>query len=385
MNSIIEYNADNIDSLSFPKTEIGDLIKDYIFPMIKYGTTIYIKNAETKLILLKINNHLIPVTITDENQYGSYIFSFYTAFNYCINEEIRKSVSNKLKLYPILFLVKLTALLMKFSKINKCIIINNWLFSTNIHPEIPYDVLKIVNEYLRNQYKGYTIVVKSLNILTTFSTIKKYIKLGYQFVPLRPVYLLTPKIFSTLNKKRRRELRNDSQYINKNALLITHAFPESDRDNRYDAIKSYYDDLYIEKYSKYNAQFTDKFFADRMKSDCFKKIFVFKEGNILAFTICFSINNILSTPVLGYAKDIPDLYRVTSFCLQDYAITNKFIDHASSGVGHFKQSRGYKPYTEYMAYLPSSCSGYLNLSIWKLIGWISKNIFVKIAKSNQFL
>lgn len=385
MNSVIEYNSENIDSLVFPESEINELIRDYIIPMIKYGASIYIKNAETKLIILKINAHLIPVTITEENQYGSYIFSFYTAFNYCIYEEIKNSIHSKIKLYPMLFLIKLNSLLMKFAKINKCIIINNWLFSTNIHPEISYEELKDVSEYFCNQYKGYTIIVKSLNILTTFSTIKKYIKLGYQFISLRPIYLLTPEIFDNLNKKQRRELRNDKHYINKNELMVVYTLHDFDRIHQYKIIKSYYDDLYIKKYSKYNAQFTDKFFADRLKSNCFKKIFVLRGENILAFSICFSINNTLSTPVLGYVKDIPDLYRVTSYCIQDYAISNKFIDHASSGVGHFKQSRGYKPYTEYMAYLPFSCVNYLNLSIWKLIAWISENIFVKIAKKNHFL
>lgn len=178
-------------------------------------------------------------------------------------------------------------------------------------------------------------------------------------------------------------MRHDDEFMNENDL--TFKFGRHSVTYNIGTLKKFYDDLYIKKYSQYNNQFTYSFYQDRLNSDYFKHLFVIKEGKVVGFAICFTINNIMSTPLLGYASDKHDYYRVTSYCLQQYAISNHFIDHASAGVGKFKRSRGYKAYTEYRAYQPTSCVNMFNRFVWNILAFIINSIFVPIAKKNNFL
>lgn len=371
------YDELNLNDLKYPDNRFGSLAREYIAPMIKNGISHYIKNGNTKLILVKSGEYLMPATLTNKNQRGSYLFSMYDCFITCLKAELCRSITNKFLLFFVKMILKKMDYLMQLSKFNKTIILNNWLFATNLNQTIPLNELKNIVLGIIEKYPGYTVVVKSLNSVTSISLMKFYKEIGFKFMPSRPIYLLKPSWVKNFSKKVKRESKRDGIFIEKNNLIIKHNIEFNS--NEIAHITDLYHRVYTSKYSQYNAQYTTAFFDEMLKKSCFSSMYLIKDGDIKAFSMHFCLDDILSTPLLGYSAEDKNYYRATSYAIQSYAIENKLVDHASSGVGNFKCSRGYRTHTEYTGWYPQSCHSWLNQITWRLLSWLLKNIGVRLS------
>src|SRR5699024_6634908 len=82
------YNEDNIDELNFPQTSDGQYAKDFLLPLIKEGSQAYIRNIDTKLYVLKIDDVLLPVSVNDREYENSYVTSPYTHYIQYAKDEL---------------------------------------------------------------------------------------------------------------------------------------------------------------------------------------------------------------------------------------------------------------------------------------------------------
>ena len=314
------YDRKNIKNLKLPKSPYTDFIKDYIVPMIIHGSQYYIKNCDVQILLIKYDILVVPFTITEVNQCGSYIFSMQDTFINCLIEELSHIKSFNPITRSIKYLAKLFGVLFKFTRVNKTIIFNNWLFSTNPTQEIPCPILKKMIVSIKDKYPGYTILVKSLNVKTTFSTLKNYCKIGFKFMPIRPIYLLDTNSSTSLNKKNRRNIKRDKMFLEQNDLCITHDASDQKINSEY--FMSLYYDLYINKHSKYNAQYTNKFFDDMLSSTCLKFTFLKNYDDIKGYAFHYCLDGVIATPLMGYSLEDRNYYRATSYAIQQYALDN---------------------------------------------------------------
>ena len=123
-------------------------------------------------------------------------------------------------------------------------------------------------------------------------------------------------------------------------------------------IKQLYDSLYLDKYSEFNPQFTEAFFRKAIEQ-AWLQVSVLRRGHggeIVAVVGYFNRSGIMTTPLIGYDREIPQsvgLYRLITLRIIDQAVANENFLHMSSGAAHFKRLRGAEPCFEYNMVLTS--------------------------------
>jgi hypothetical protein len=106
------------------------------------------------------------------------------------------------------------------------------------------------------------------------------------------------------------------------------------------------------KYSPFNPDFTERFFAHALATQSFYLIGLRKAGRFDAVLGYFWRNGVMTTPIFGYDTGLPQalgLYRMISAVLAQEARRRGLLLHASSGAASFKRNRGAAPAIEYSA------------------------------------
>jgi hypothetical protein len=82
MNPSVElFTRENISSLIWPSTPDGDYARRYLLPMMLDGAQKYIKNIyNTRLMLVKVDEVIIPITISDFHPDNTYTVSPYSHY-----------------------------------------------------------------------------------------------------------------------------------------------------------------------------------------------------------------------------------------------------------------------------------------------------------------
>ena len=126
--SVELFTRENINTIEWPETEDGDYARRYLLPMISDGTQKYIKNVyNTQLMLAKVDDVVIPVTLSDFHAGNSYTVSPYSHYvSYGGYEEV-KHLNNPLLETLVKFLMRPVAWYFKTSDLDKVVYINNYL------------------------------------------------------------------------------------------------------------------------------------------------------------------------------------------------------------------------------------------------------------------
>lgn len=373
------YDSTNIDSLNWLDNYDHQYAKNFITPMIKNGTKKYISNVDTEMKLLTIDNLPIPITINNEEYNNSYVVSPYTQYiAYCIAE--LKRLNN-----PLLektFKIILTNLdkLFKKSNFNKVIIVNNWLLSTNLYPELTETHIKYISDYLIKKYPEHAIIFRSIEEFLPNGLFESFQKQNYKMILSRGIYFadykkypLKGKAISTFNRDSKLFTKHDYE------IIQHHAFKEDDI-NR---IVENYNMLYLDKHSYFNPQLTPEFIKLAIKNKILYLKGIKKDGKIDAVLGFFIRNRVMTTPLFGYDTSLPQeigLYRMITNLIMKESMDRGIILHGSSGAGEFKRSRGFIQSFEYNAvydkHLPLKRRWVWSI-LQKILNLLGKKLFIK--------
>ncbi|MCL1123431.1 hypothetical protein [Shewanella surugensis] len=338
-----------------------------------------IENVQTHMSTLVVSEHCqLPMSLNNTEFENSYVCSPYTAFvPYCLEEldklnkpwleSIIKSSIHQLDRY------------LKRNHINKVVHVNNWLLSTNLYPASfsPENIASLTATLVKD-YPDHAIIFRSLNDYSNAPLIAAFKHANYTLAPSRQVYIYDRNLSDYSrrhNYKKDRNLLKKTSYRSISQAEIT---PDD-----YPRIIELYNMLYVSKYSQLNPQFTEAYLDAMLKHPHFSfEGFRNPEGVIDAITGHFTIDNIVTAPIVGYDTTQPQklgLYRLAAFSGLGFAESNGFIFNASSGAAHFKRQRGACPIIEYSAvytqHLPKKTQ-----RMWRLLSWITNNIFVPLIK-----
>jgi hypothetical protein len=150
------------------------------------------------------------------------------------------------------------------------------------------------------------------------------------------------------NWLKHRNNKHDLKLIRKqNLILIKH----DEMEPFLEQALQLYQMLYLEKYSKYNPQFTLKYFET-----CYKDGIIQFQGyknseNILkAFSGLFIVENTITSPLVGYdtaADQKEGLYIHAAQLALLFKFESNLLLNLSSGASKFKRMRGGAPSVEY--------------------------------------
>jgi hypothetical protein len=150
-------------------------------------------------------------------------------------------------------------------------------------------------------------------------------------------------------------------------------------DQMINRFKILYDKLYLEKYSKYNPQFTTewiKLFLNLSNTELFW--IVDPNNKIIGMCGYYKREDKMTAPLVGYDLDLDlaksnNLYTGLMYLLFVEIDRLKLIGHKSGGVGRYKINRGCVEYVEYNMIYSKNLDIKKRLTYW-LLSMISKMI-----------
>ncbi|HMP28296.1 MAG TPA: hypothetical protein PKD85_01765 [Saprospiraceae bacterium] len=340
-----------------------------------------ISNVDTKLIMMKVGDHLIfPVSINDQEQENSFVCSPYTAYVRYAQSELRSKVPSKVLQVPLSLVIKLFDRLLQWGNIDRIVQANNFLLSTNPYQEWSGEEIAHITAFISKNFPHHAVVFRSLNEYQHQHLIGQFESNQYSKIANRQVY-----IFDMDHQKwiRHQNNKHDNRIIKKMHLQYV----------GHEAMKDYLDQalhlynlLYLVKYSKYNPQFTLKYF-ENCHQDQLMYFQGYIDGNkkLKAFAGLFIIDNTITSPLVGYDTGAPlqqGLYIHAIRLVMRYKFESGKLLNLSSGAPYFKRLRGGLPSLEYMVVYNKHLPWRRRMP-WTILQIISNKIGIPIMKKYE--
>ena len=373
---IVLYGRDNLADLTVPDNDDARYAYNYLSPMITGGVRKYIRNIDTELMILKIDELLLPVNICDKECGNSYTSSLYTHYVSYSAEELWELNNPRLEW----FFKKVLSVLgwcCRRCQTDRVVYVNNWFLSTNLYPEITGEQYGRITEFLKKRYPGHAIVFRSLNEHSNSKDIGFLKELGYGLLGSRQVYIFDYDKRRRLTGKIKNKLNKDIRLLESGRYRVTDI-----REEQAAVAEKLYNQLYLDKYSLLNPQFSDDFYRLCISRKLLHFRVFSNDKGVCAVLGYYVRNHVMTTPVFGYDTSISQdqgVYRAMSAQLVLESENNGCTVNNSSGASKFKMWRGAVPALEYSAVYYRHLS-LLRKTGYRLLRLLINGIAMKLIK-----
>ena len=256
MASVKIYDRATIDALPWPATPDGAYAQRALGPLVRYQPQHFIDNVQAEVRVLLAGHTVLPLVIADPAaQHNSYVCSPTTHYIDYALREMELELSDQ----PLLASAAKTLLhgfrpLLRWSRIERVVYVNNWLLSTNLYPPLSAVMLAAIQRSLLAAFPQHALVFRSVNDGLNDALRAPLQRLGYRAIFSRQVYVLDPRDASYTRKTSyRKDLslakRTPYRWVDRERLSPNDA----------ERMHALYTDLYIRKYSQFNPQFNQHF------------------------------------------------------------------------------------------------------------------------------
>jgi hypothetical protein len=369
------YSRARLDAIVWPE---GDSGRPMLTALISEGPRPFIANVAAEVSALAAGGAVMPLVRVDAEppSPNAYVCSPTTHYvDYARREvelELAGSPALRALLPPLLGALRP---LLRWSRVERIVYVNNWLLSTNLYPALNAATLATIRDGLVASYPDHTIVFRSLNEGLNGATIAALERLGFTRVFSRQVYLLDPRDGAF---RRRNNYGNDRRLARRSPYQWRAADqipPEAAA-----RLCALYRDLYLDKYSTYNPQLTPHYIASALAGR-WLTIAALAAGARLDGVLGFiEQHGVMTAPLVGYDRSLtPDigLYRLLMLELLDQAAARERVLHLSSGAALFKRLRGAAPYVEYSLVYHRHLPPRRRLP-WLSLGWLSQRAIIPL-------
>lgn len=371
------YSKEHIEEIEWDNYRNGTEVSAYFSPLMKEGVKKYIKNIDVDIFILAMDDLLIPISKTNFQPDNSYVVSPYVHYIRYTTEEL-KELNSPLLEWLLKWMLSILGIILKRGNIDRVIIVNNWFLSTNLYENITNEQVRKIILFLRKEFPNEAIMFRSLTKPLHSSLMKTCQEEGSLFIPSRSIYLFNPNRIHELTRDERKTLRRDEKWINASGYTMMVGIEEKDLLR----LVELYNQLYLEKYSYFNPQYTVEFFQNVHKCQLFQFKVIKKNGRIDGFSGCLFRNDVMTPSLFGYDLTLSQnlgLYRITSWLNFYDAFHQNYLLHLSAGAGTFKRNRGAKNEIEYSAvfvdHLPRT-----RRWVWKTLEILLTNIGIPLLK-----
>lgn len=354
----------------------------YIETLQQIGMEQAISNVSTTLDILTIDGVPVPTTLNQGEYHNSYVCSPYTAYISYAKDELSLIQS---KWQRLLFKAAIGVAdgFLKLARINQTLSINNWLVSTNLpNQNWTEESLQDLTTHLIQRYPNHSFHMRSLNRVHHANIMDTLKQEGWLLLPARQVYLFDN---GERNWWKRSHTKRDQNLLRKTALIEVP--PEAHQKEDFEDIHRCFHQLFIEKHSEYNPQFSARYLYE-MHRNGIVSFFSFRDpesGRILASIGLLTQQDIITSPIVGYDTNQPQqlgLYRLLMAVLLRETYTSGKQMNLSSGASQFKQARGGQPEIEYTAFYVSHLPCHRQW-ILQAFAFLLNQFGPKVLQSNQ--
>lgn len=373
--------AGSAHAAEWPSTEDGEYARRVLVPLMTEGVRPFIENVGAQQHAAIVDGAVLPITIPAPRgpEPESYVASPTTQYvDYARREvelEIRDRRSLRLLSVP---LIGAASALARATRLDQAVLVNNWLVSTNLYPEIDLNAIRSLLSNLVERWPDRAIVFRSVNDALTRDLLEVLEAERGRAVFSRQVWILDPS--RDLGFRRMKSFARDVAIAGRSSSHWRRVDEPADVD--VDRIKALYDALYIEKYSSLNPQFTRRF-VECAIAERWLDVHVLETGSRLDAVVGFFLRNgVMTTPFIGYDTERPQsdgLYRRISLKLIDEAAARGAVLHQSSGAAAFKRHRGAWPSIEYHVVFDRHLPVHRRAG-WMVLGSIGRRILVPAVR-----
>lgn len=370
------FDSNNIDLLPWPDNPDGDYAKRFLPPLIKNGVPHYIDNIETNMMALLIDNLVLPITVNEAQYHNSYVCSPYGHYVGYAKESI-SHIAHRFLGRPLKSMIWLLGKILRQGEINKVVVVNNWLFSTNLYPKINQEQIAKISNFLKKKFPQYAIVFRSVS---TYENRELYLFLKsnkFQMIASRQVYFINTLKESTFQS---RMYKSDLKALRESTHeLVKH---QEIKETDIDRIEKLYRAVYLDRHSSLNPQLNVNFIKLALENQLLYMQGLRKDGCLDAVAGYYCRNGVMMSPLLGYdtkKSKNSKLYRITSVMLTQEAKDKKLLYHLSSGAAVFKKLRRAEGNIEYMAVQHDHLPFRRRLP-WRLLRWVMNSFGIIFMK-----
>ena len=225
---------------------------------------------------------------------------------------------------------------------------NQWLMATNIWPGLSREAIGALTDQLTSRYPDRAIVWRSLNATSDPQALADFAAHGYELLPARQVYLFDAR---TSQPSRHRDEIRDSRLLAGSGLARVE--PEALMPDDFEAIARLYGQLYLDKYTPLNPQYTPAFLCALHEAGLVRFLGLRAiSGALVGVVGLFEQGDVMTAPIVGYDTSRPQregLYRQLMAMALDRARRERKLFNMSAGAASFKRNRGALSAIEYTA------------------------------------
>lgn len=345
MRGKLHHDWATLSKIRWDHFSIPNGSKSYIQDLVSFPSQTFFKNIDTSTLFWETSNSLLPITVNHTEYDNAYTASFYTYYTSCALKEVQKFTKGiaQTALEILIHSIKST---LRYGKINQVVLINNWLFATNLYPQIEPQEFGPLIETLASLYPQHALVFRSLDERLHASHLAYLQKLGCQLIPYRQVFYIDRE---NDYSSKARMVKSDAQLAQRSQYKLVTEFTPSD----YPRMIELYHQLYIEKHFEFHPQFTLVFMESALRNQFLHLIGLRGPDGILdGVAGYYFLNGVMTVPFIGYNTEVAveaGLYRILNHYLLQVAKEQKLLYHLSSGTATFKQLRRAVPAMEWVA------------------------------------
>ena len=371
------YTRAQLSQIPWPDHDPG---RPLLSALIAEGTQPFITNVSAEVAALATAGAVMPLVRVDAApaEPNAYVCSPTTHYI----DYAQREVELELAEHPVLRrtippLLEGLRPLLRWSRVERIVYVNNWLLSTNLYPELSMAELTAIRQLLLATFPTHAILFRSLNLGLNRAMIDRLEALGFERIFSRQVYLLDPgdgAFRRRNNYAHDRRLARRSPYRWRSAAELTPAHAER--------LCALYSDLYLHKYSRHNPQLTPYALARALEERWFT-ISALTDGEQIDGLLGFiEQHGVLTAPLVGYDRKrspAAGLYRLLMLELIEQAAARGRILHFSSGAASFKRLRGAEPHVEYSLVYHRHLPLRQRLP-WRLLAWLSRAAIIPLME-----
>jgi hypothetical protein len=325
----------------------GSLAARHVAGFRARGTPALIANAACEVMLLRCGPFRLPVTADDGRRGLTYVSSPHSTYVLYPRDEIALMGLGAVR--PAAEgVLGVIAGLMRLSRLNRAVHLDNWLLSTNLHGDWQGESLAAMRESLAARFPDHFTIIRSVDPWTSPALFDAVRADGWTLLPARQVWVTDDL---ARDWRPRSHTRADARALRRSGLALER--PERIAHADAARIAELYRQLYVGRYSAINPRFTADYVMHSAATGLLSYSLLRDDaGTVMAFAALRCAGGVGTVPLMGYDTARPQeeaLYRIASHAACDLALERGLRFHGSAGAAQFKRNRGARGQIEYMA------------------------------------
>ncbi len=306
----------------------------------------WLENGRGQIVPIALGGHPVPLILSDDGPDISYVCSALSAWMRYPIHEVAENLG-PLASSGLAVAGALLGGLMRQAGLDHPAYIDNWLISTNLHPELTQKDWLGARDQVIGIAPNRPLVIRSICPEIDPQAAADLAKIGFILIPARLVYVCDPQA----------DQINDRNHVKRDRKLLERRDVEIVRPDQLTKadipdLRKCFREIFLDKHSPLNPDFSDAFFELCLDYQFLELFALRHEGRLVGVVGVMERHDWVTTPLIGYDQSLPQalgLYRRLTAILIDQAITRRCKIHYSSGAGSFKTARGGRPALEYTA------------------------------------